>query len=134
MAKERTDGWFEMAKDLAKAERELEIEHWVNISFVRTDKDRNKKCLHVIDLPRHMWIVGNGSLIGAKPNYFANNHGKGLIHSIATMTNTAAWKKVTIHFFPRSRQLKHRLHAMLTYNSRLRTVSKTKKIPSRYAP
>ena len=62
MAKERIDDWFEMAKELAKAERELEIEHWVNISFVRTDKDRNKKCLHVIDLPRHMldrwlWLI-----------------------------------------------------------------------------
>lgn len=62
MAKERIDDWFEMAKELAKAERELKIEHWVNISFVRTDKERNKKCLHVIDLPRHMlehwqWLI-----------------------------------------------------------------------------
>lgn len=62
MAKERIDDWFEMAKELAKAERELKIEHWVNITFVRTDKERNKKCLHVIDLPRHMldrwqWLI-----------------------------------------------------------------------------
>lgn len=62
MAKEKIDDWFEMAKELAKAERELKIEHWVNISFVRTDKERNKKCLHVIDLPRHMlerwqWLI-----------------------------------------------------------------------------
>lgn len=62
MAKERIDDWFEMAKELTKAERELKIEHWVNITFVRTDKERNKKCLHVIDLPRHMldrwqWLI-----------------------------------------------------------------------------
>lgn len=62
MAKENIDDWFEMAKELAKAERELKIEHWVNITFVRTDKDRNKKCLHIIDLPRHMldrwqWLI-----------------------------------------------------------------------------
>ena len=29
MARERTDDWMQMAKDLARAERELQIEHWV---------------------------------------------------------------------------------------------------------
>lgn len=32
MAQERIDDWWEYAKDLAKAERELQIERWVYIS------------------------------------------------------------------------------------------------------
>lgn len=33
MAQERIDDWWEYAKDLAKAERELQIERWVYISI-----------------------------------------------------------------------------------------------------
>ncbi|MFR6717713.1 hypothetical protein [Alistipes putredinis] len=33
MARERIDDWMQMAKDLARAERELQIEHWVYITF-----------------------------------------------------------------------------------------------------
>ena len=35
MAKEKIDDWFEMAKELAKAERELKIEHRSATSHVR---------------------------------------------------------------------------------------------------
>lgn len=33
MAQEKMDDWMQDAKDLAKAERELKIEHWVYITF-----------------------------------------------------------------------------------------------------
>ena len=51
------------AKDLAKAERELAIEHWVYISFEIQKEPLNPNIpLHQIDLPRYMldrwmWII-----------------------------------------------------------------------------
>lgn len=42
--------WQQSAKDYAKAERELEIEHWVRISIGCRDKT-----LHAYDLPREVW-------------------------------------------------------------------------------
>lgn len=38
MAQERIDDWWEYAKDLAKAERELQIERWVYISIKYKDE------------------------------------------------------------------------------------------------
>lgn len=62
MAQERMDDWMQDAKDLAKAERELKIEHWVYISFEIRNPDRSREVLHTIDIPRDMldrwrWLV-----------------------------------------------------------------------------
>ena len=62
MARERTDDWMQMAKDLARAERELQIEHWVYITFEYRECDRSRVVLHKIDMPRRMldrwrWLV-----------------------------------------------------------------------------
>ena len=71
MKQENIHDWCEQAKDFAKAERELEIEHWIKISFLlRRDYD-NYDTLHVIDIPRQMldrwrWLI-NWRL--AKANY-----------------------------------------------------------------
>lgn len=43
MAQERIDDWWEYAKDLAKAERELQIERWVYISIKYKD-EAGRKC------------------------------------------------------------------------------------------
>ena len=56
MAKEKTDDMLQEAKDLARAERELEIEHWVYISFEIRHADRNREVLHTIDIPRKMLV------------------------------------------------------------------------------
>lgn len=62
MAQEVMDDWMQYAKDLAKAERELKIEHWVYITFEVRDENRNREILHRIDLPRDMvdrwqWLI-----------------------------------------------------------------------------
>lgn len=62
MAQETMDDWMQYAKDLAKAERELKIEHWVYITFEIRDENRNREILHKIDLPREMvdrwqWLI-----------------------------------------------------------------------------
>lgn len=62
MAQETMDDWMQYAKDLAKAERELKIEHWVYITFEIRDENRNREILHKIDLPRDMvdrwrWLI-----------------------------------------------------------------------------
>lgn len=62
MAQEVMDDWMQYAKDLAKAERELKIEHWVYITFEVRDENRNREILHKIDLPRDMvdrwlWLI-----------------------------------------------------------------------------
>ncbi len=62
MAQEIIDDWMQDAKDLAKAERELKIEHWVYITFEVRDENRNREILHKIDLPREMldrwlWLI-----------------------------------------------------------------------------
>lgn len=62
MAQEIMDDWMQYAKDLAKAERELKIEHWVYITFEVRDENRNREILHRIDLPRDMvdrwqWLI-----------------------------------------------------------------------------
>ena len=62
MARERIDDWMQMAKDLARAERDLQIEHWVYITFEYREDDRSRFVLHKIDIPRRMldrwrWLV-----------------------------------------------------------------------------
>ena len=62
MAQEKVCDWMQDAKDLAKAERELKIEHWVYISFEVRNKDRSQEVLHTIDIPRSMldrwrWLI-----------------------------------------------------------------------------
>ncbi|MDH6308855.1 hypothetical protein M2451_001421 [Dysgonomonas sp. PFB1-18] len=62
MAQEIPDDWMQYAKDLAKAERELKIEHWVYITFEIRHQDGHREILHKIDLPREMvdrwrWII-----------------------------------------------------------------------------
>lgn len=62
MVRERIDDWMQMAKDLAHAERELQIEHWVYITFEYREDDRSRVVLHKIDMPRRMfdrwqWLV-----------------------------------------------------------------------------
>ena len=54
MAQERMDDWMQYAKDLARAERELNIEHWVYITFEIRHEDGNREVLHKIDIPRDM--------------------------------------------------------------------------------
>ena len=62
MAQEVMDDWMQYAKDLAKAERELKIEHWVYITFEIRHQDGHREILHKIDLPRDMvdrwqWVI-----------------------------------------------------------------------------
>ena len=62
MEQETMEDWLQYAKDLAKAERELKIEHWVYITFEVRDENRNREILHKIDLPRDMvdrwrWVI-----------------------------------------------------------------------------
>ena len=62
MARERIDDWMQMAKNLARAERELQIEHWVYITFEYREDDRSRVVLHKIDMPCRMldrwrWLV-----------------------------------------------------------------------------
>lgn len=62
MAQERIDDWWEYAKDLARAERELQIERWVYISIEYTNEAGRKCRLHSYDLPRELheryrWVI-----------------------------------------------------------------------------
>ena len=62
MAQEKTFDWMQYAKDRAKAERELEIEHWVYITFEVRNPDRTRETLHKTDMPRHAldrwrWVI-----------------------------------------------------------------------------
>lgn len=62
MAQERIDGWWEYARELAKAERELKIERWVYISIEYRTKERERVRLFHYDLPRdvyerYQWVI-----------------------------------------------------------------------------
>lgn len=63
MAQTAISGNFmEYARDLAKAEKELGIEHRVHISFEYRTADRERVILHKLDLPREMldrwwWVI-----------------------------------------------------------------------------
>lgn len=52
MAQERIDDWWEYARELAKAERELKIEQWVFISIEYKDVNGHAHHLHSYDRPR----------------------------------------------------------------------------------
>lgn len=50
------------AKDFARAERELKIEHWVYVTFEIRHEDRSREVLHIIDIPRDIldrwrWLI-----------------------------------------------------------------------------
>ena len=62
MRQENADDFIQMAKDFAKAERELGVQKWVSISIERVDKNRNKEQIFNYDLPREVyerweWVV-----------------------------------------------------------------------------
>jgi hypothetical protein len=62
MAQESTDSLMQYAKDLAKAEKELEIERWVIISIKMRLEDGSLKNLHQYDIPHRMlnrwqWVI-----------------------------------------------------------------------------
>ena len=62
MRQESADDFIQMAKDLAKAERELGVQKWVSISIERVDKNRNREQIFTYDLPREVyerweWVV-----------------------------------------------------------------------------
>lgn len=62
MAQERIDDFMQMAKDYAKAEKELEVQRWVFISIERTDGKCNYERLFSYDLPREVyerrrWVI-----------------------------------------------------------------------------
>ncbi|MBP1615985.1 MAG: hypothetical protein H6Q13_3433 [Bacteroidetes bacterium] len=49
--------WFEMAKDIARAEKELGIEQWVIITIEKKNYSTNERTkLYMYDLPRHLWL------------------------------------------------------------------------------
>lgn len=62
MAQEKIDNWWEYARELAKAERELEIEKWVFISIEYRTKERERVILYRYNLPRkvyerYQWVI-----------------------------------------------------------------------------
>ena len=61
------DDWWEYAKELAKAEWELQIGHWVRISIEYRDEAGDTVRLHSYDLPRNCTNATAGWSAGAKP-------------------------------------------------------------------
>lgn len=62
MAQERIDDFIQLAKDYAKAEKELGVQHWVFISIERADGNCNYERLFSYDLPREVferrrWVI-----------------------------------------------------------------------------
>ena len=62
MPQERIDDFVQLAKDYAKAEKELGVQHWVFISIERTDGHGNSERLFTYDLPREVykrrpWVI-----------------------------------------------------------------------------
>lgn len=62
MPQERIDDFIQLAKDYAKAEKELEVQHWVFITIERTDGRCNYERLFSYDLPREVyerrrWVI-----------------------------------------------------------------------------
>lgn len=56
------EDYIQYARDLASAERELKIEHWVYITFEARQEDGKREILHTIDIPREMldrwrWVI-----------------------------------------------------------------------------
>ena len=54
MAQEKMDSWWEYARELAKAERELKIEKWVYISIEYKEENGERVVLYHYDLPREL--------------------------------------------------------------------------------
>lgn len=52
---ESMDDWFQMAKDLAKAERELKIEQWVEVTIYYGYAEKQVSLYHY-NLPREMYF------------------------------------------------------------------------------
>lgn len=52
---ESMDDWFQMGKDLAKAERELKIEQWVEVTIYYGYAEKQVSLYHY-DLPREMYF------------------------------------------------------------------------------
>lgn len=62
MPQESIEDFIQIAKDYAKAEKELEVQHWVFISIERTDGRCNYERLFSYDLPREVyerrrWVI-----------------------------------------------------------------------------
>lgn len=62
MAQERIDDFMQLAKDYAKAEKELGVQHWVFITIELTDGNCNYVRLFSYDLPREVyerrrWVI-----------------------------------------------------------------------------
>lgn len=62
MAQEKMDSWWEYARELAKAERELKIEKWVYISIEYKEENGERIVLYHYDLPRELheryrWVI-----------------------------------------------------------------------------
>ena len=54
MAQEKMDSWWEYARELAKAERELKIEKWVYISIEYKEENGVRVVLYHYVLPRDL--------------------------------------------------------------------------------
>lgn len=62
MAQESIDDFIQMAKDYAKAEKELGVQHWVFISIERNNEQGDLVRLYAYDLPREIyerrkWVI-----------------------------------------------------------------------------
>lgn len=62
MAQESIDDFIQMAKDYAKAEKDLDVQRWVFVSFERIDEQGNYVRLFSYDLPREIydrkrWVI-----------------------------------------------------------------------------
>ena len=62
MAQESIDNFIQIAKDYAKAEKELDVQRWVFISIERTDESGTNIRLFSYDLPREVyerrrWVI-----------------------------------------------------------------------------
>lgn len=62
MAREQVDDFMQMAKDYAKAEKELKVQKWVFISIERLDENGERARVFCYDLPRDVydrrqWVV-----------------------------------------------------------------------------
>lgn len=59
---ENCDDWFELARDIARAEAELGVQHWVFIEFTKDVGDGFSERIFAYDLPREVyerrrWVV-----------------------------------------------------------------------------
>lgn len=62
MAQEQMDGFMQTARDYAEAEKQLEVQYWVFISFERKDENGNTVRIFSYDLPREVyerrrWVI-----------------------------------------------------------------------------